>query len=248
MPDEVIFAIITDPEWSISESIREVKSSADDYAIRQIKRAKEHCEDPHLRMMNERHAIIGNIGGKCRVIEEVEDDVLGRSRLTVSSFEDIRNRYSHIRVLVGTDKDGEPIYIPLGKYWISHPLRRQFDYIKFMPQGNKPGVYNLWRGFSVEPRPGSCDLYLQHLAENVCGGIEEYYDYLIKWMARAVQNPASPGEVAVVVRGGKGIGKGMAAKVFGKLFGRHYLQVANPAHLVGNFNAHLRDVIFLFGR
>jgi hypothetical protein len=84
------------------------------------------------------------------------------------------------------------------------------------------------------------------MLHNVCSGREDYYEYLIKWMARAVQYPASPGEVAIVLRGGKGAGKGTVAKIFGRLFGRHYLQVANPSHLVGNFNAHLRDVIFLF--
>ena len=206
-------------------------------------RAKEHVDDPNLRMMNERHAIIGNIGGKCRVIEEVEDDIMNRSRLTISSFEDVRNRYSHLKVGVGQDKDGKTIEIPLGKYWLAHPRRRQFDYMRFMPQGDRPGVYNLWRGFSVEPKPGDCSLFLQHIKENVCNGNEQYYDYYMKWMARAVQTPASQGEVAIVMRGGKGVGKSIVAKIFGSLFGRHYLHVANPSHLVGNFNAHLRDVI-----
>jgi hypothetical protein len=116
----------------------------------------------------------------------------------------------------------------------------------FMPQGDKPGVYNLWRGFNVEPIPGDCSLYIDHIKNEMCGGSEVLFDYVIKWMARAVQNPASPGEVAIVVRGGKGTGKGSFAKHFGRLFGRHYLQIANPSHLVGNFNSHLRDVILLF--
>ena len=245
VPDEVVYAIMTDPDWGIAESVLESKNPQK-YAIRQMTRAKEHVEDPSLRKMNERHAIIGNIGGKCRVIEEVEDDVMGRSRLTISSFEDVRNRYSNIHVAVGQDKEGKPINVPLGKYWIGHPMRRQFDYMRFMPEGDKAGVYNLWRGFSVEPKPGNCELYLSHLKDNVCGGDEGHYDYLIKWMARAVQFPASPGEVAVVLRGGKGTGKSLMAKIFGQLFGRHHLHVANPSHLVGNFNAHLRDVICLF--
>lgn len=246
VPDEVIFSLLMDPEWAISESILEASPNSEKYAVRQIKRAKENAEDPNLRAMNERHAIIGNIGGRCRVIEEVEDDILNRSRLTISSFEDVRNRYSHIKVQVAVDKDNKPIFIPLGKYWLGHAMRRQFDYIRFMPQGDKKGVYNLWRGFSFSPVPGDCTLYLEHLKNIVCGGVDEYYDYLIRWMARGIQTPASPGEVAVVLRGGKGTGKGTLSKHYGKLFGRHYLQVANPSHLVGNFNAHLRDVIFLF--
>lgn len=54
------------------------------------------------------------------------------------------------------------------------------------------------------------------------------------------------GEVAVVLRGGKGVGKSFVAEHFGRLFGRHYLKVSQPGHLVGNFNSHLRDVVVLF--
>lgn len=247
VPDEVIFALLTDKEWAISESILEAGPNAEKYAIRQIKRAKENAEDPWLRKMNERHAIIGNIGGRCRVIEEVVDDILGRSRLTISSFEDIRNRYSNIQIQVGeTPQSKKPVYQPLGKWWINHHMRRQFDYIRFMPQGDKEGVYNLWRGFSYAPAQGDCDLFLAHLHDNVCNGDEKQYEYLIKWMARGVQKPATSGQVAIVMRGGKGVGKSIVASIYGKLFGRHHLHVANPSHLVGNFNAHLRDVIVLF--
>ena len=53
-------------------------------------------------------------------------------------------------------------------------------------------------------------------------------------------------EVAIVLRGGKGVGKSFFAKQFGRLFGRHFLEISNPAHLVGNFNSHLRDTVLLF--
>ena len=61
------------------------------------------------------------------------------------------------------------------------------------------------------------------LKENGVIGIEGaqnqiLYDYLLRWMARAVQQPALPGEVAVVLRGGRGVGKGMFVKEFGYLF------------------------------
>jgi Family of unknown function (DUF5906) len=80
----------------------------------------------------------------------------------------------------------------------------------------------------------------------VCQEDVANFQYLIGWMARMIQHPGQQGEVAVVLRGGKGVGKSFVAKQLGKLFGRHYLPISNPGHLVGNFNAHLRDVIFLF--
>lgn len=246
VPDEVIFSILTDPDWLISSSVVELKGGAERYAIRQIQRAKEYTEDPLLTQMNDRHAIIGNISGKCRVIEEVPDDQLHRTKLTFSSFEDVRNRYSNKMVKVGTTKEGQDVVKPLGKYWLDHPMRRQYDTIKFMPNGDKEGVYNLWRGFNVEPRPGNCELYLKHIKDNICVGNEDYYNYLINWMARVVQQPATAGEVAIVLRGGKGTGKGVFARTFGRLFGRHHVHVANAKHLVGQFNAHLKDCVSLF--
>ena len=88
--------------------------------------------------------------------------------------------------------------------------------------------------------------FLGHIRSNVCQGNQQYYVYLLGWMARLVQKPNQTGEVAIVLRGGKGVGKSFFAKHFGKLFGRHYLEVSNSSHLVGNFNAHLRDTVLLF--
>lgn len=246
VPDDVIYSLLTDPDWGISESVLELKGGADRYAKRQIGRAKEYCEDPILTQMNDRHAVIGNIGGKCVVIEEQQDDILHRSKLTFSSFENIRNRYSNKKVKVGTTKEGQDQLVPLGKYWLDHPMRRQYDTIKFMPNMEKEGVYNLWRGFNVEPRPGDCSLYLNHIRDNICSGNQVHYEFLLQWMARVVQYPATPGEVAIVLRGGKGTGKGVFARNFGRLFGRHHVHVANAKHLVGQFNAHLKDCVSLF--
>jgi phage/plasmid-associated DNA primase len=68
----------------------------------------------------------------------------------------------------------------------------------------------------------------------------------MSWMARAVQLPAQQGEVAVVLRGGKGVGKGILGHILRKLFGQHGMYISQSKHLVGAFNAHLRDCVFLF--
>ena len=253
VPDAVIYSILTDPGWAISASVLELKSGADRYARRQIVRAKQYSENPDLLMMNDRHAVIGNIGGKCVVIEEVDDHLklhngqtFNRTKLTMSSFDSIKQRYLNKKIKVGTTKEGSDVVVPLGKYWLEHPMRRQYDTMRFMPLMDKPGVYNLWRGFAYEAIPGECGLYIQHIRENLCQGNEAHFNYLICWMARVVQEPATAGEVAVVLRGGKGTGKGWFARTFGKLFGRHFMHIANAKHLVGNFNAHLQDCVCLY--
>jgi hypothetical protein len=244
--DDTIFSVITDPGFKISASVLD-KPNVERYALRQIQRAREDAIDPQLRVLNEKHVVIANTGGRCRVAEEIMDHALNRHRLTFQSFEDFRNRYMHIRVKAGETKDGEPRYMPLGQWWLQHPQRKQLETIVFAPGREVENALNLWKGFGVEARPGNAHQpFLDHILHNVCNGVTLYYNYLIKWMARAVQKPDTPGEVAVVFRGDMGTGKGTVAREFGALWGRHYIQISDPKHLVGSFNAHLRDAVIVF--
>ncbi len=247
VPDEIIFAIITDPQWPISESVIEHKSNADRYAVRQITKAKEWVIDPKLVYFNERYAVIKNLGGKCMVVRELFDYVMDRPQLAKMSLEQFSKGYENKFIQVGEDTSGNPKWKPAGMWWRSHDKRRQYETIVFAPERKVPDDhYNLWKGFAVQSIPGDCSLFIAHVRDNVCSGSEENFTYLLGWMARAVQIPAAPGEVAVVMRGGRGVGKSFFAKGFGSLFGRHFMQVSNSSHLVGNFNNHLRDLVVLF--
>lgn len=246
--DGLIYSILTDPGFSISALAIAQGSEKERWARRMIERAKEYKREPVLLELNERHAVVENFGGRCRVLEEQYDQVLRRSALTFQSFDDFRNRYMHRYVNCGSDKNGNPITVQLGKWWLGEPARRQYQSIVFSPGKEIEGVYNLWRGFAVEPRPGDKHRkFIDHIHEDLCAGKQELLDYLLNWMALTIQKPDAPGQVAVVLRGRKGTGKGFFAKTFGRLFGRHYLAVSNAKHLVGQFNAHLRDCVVLFG-
>lgn len=239
VPEGVILGVLTDKRFRISESVLEAKSS-ERYARRQIARAREHENHPALPGMNERYFVVGNTGGRCLVAEEQWCAVMRRHRLSFQSFSDFRNRYRHEWVAVG----GKPKR--RGDWWLDNERRRQVDQIVFAPMQEVENAYNLWRGFAVEPRPGDCSKFLAHLHDNVCSGNDQHYRYLMGWLARMIQRPDTPGEVAVVMRGNKGTGKGKVAQIVGSLLGRHYLTIANPQHLVGRFNAHLHDTVFLF--
>lgn len=241
VPKATVYSVITDPSFGISESVLEKRSTAERYALRQIARAEEEIEEPALRRMNDQFCVIGSIGGKCRVIEEIYDPLLDRHYMTTSSFEDFANRFSNQKVSVGNGK-----FMPLGKWWLNHPLRRQYDYMVFAPGKEVPGAYNLWRGFTVEPKEGDCSLYLQHLRNNICNKNVVLYEYLIKWMANCVQFPGTPGHTALVFKGGQGVGKGVAAQGFGRLLGSHFIHLSQPDQLVGKFNEHMETAVFIF--
>ena len=244
--DDMIYSIITDKDWAISESVREDESRMDRYAKRQIERAHEYAVDPQLADLNNRYAAVQNAGaGKCKVIYQDPDTGV----MVYQTPTDFKAFYSNRFIEVDNGDPSKPnLRIPVGKWWFEHPMRRSFNSIAFLPgEEVGTGVYNLWRGFAYEARQGgSCQLYLDHVRSIICSGDDEIYDYLLNWMALAVQKPAQPGHTAVVLRGSQGAGKGTFAKTFAKLFGHHGKQITDEKHLTGNFNAHLRDCIVLF--
>jgi hypothetical protein len=202
-----------------------------------------------FKEMNKRHCVLLQEGGKTRVLswERTELDY-SREVPVLQSFEDFRNRYMHQQIQVGKNKDGNPIQKPLGKYWLEHAARRQYLALRFQP-GEGPvvdGYLNLWKGFAVEPKPGNWSLMREHIIAVLAEGNAEHADYIIKWAAWAIQNPAEPAEVALVFKGGRGTGKGTFARSLKHLFGQHGLQITSSNHLTGRFNSHLRDCCLLF--
>jgi len=117
----------------------------------------------------------------------------------------------------------------------------------FIPNGNCPEhTYNLWRGFGVAPAPSAVGPILDYLLKVVCQNDATNYQYLVNWLASGIQHPERQGEVAVVLRGLKGVGKSTLGRLMLKIFGQHGMQITNSKHLVGNFNSHLRNTAFLF--
>jgi hypothetical protein len=247
VPDEIIFSLLTDRDYAISESILEKGRNAERYALRQIERAKEFAISPHLMTLNEKHFVIENEGGKCRIAEWVPAAIHDREQLSLQSFEDFRNRYCHIAVeTVGAN--GNATRLPLGKFWTTHPDRRQYRALTMRPGKGAivDGCLNLWRGFAVEPASGEWSHLRTHIIEVLAAGDPAAAEYILRWAAWSLQHPDQPAEVALVFQGDEGTGKGTFARALVKLFGQHGLQVTSPSHFAGRFNAHLRDCCLLF--
>lgn len=155
------------------------------------------------------------------------------------------NRF--VKVKKNIDGDTEESTVNAANYWVQHAGRRQFPKgVALLPEGPTPeGVYNLWRGFPIEPVPGDVSLMLEHVLM-MCGGDAKVCTYLLNWLALCVQHPGTQPEVAVVARGGRGTGKGTLFRLMLALFGGHGLHITNGKLLTGDFNAHLRGALFVF--
>lgn len=140
------------------------------------------------------------------------------------------------------------------KLWMAHPSRRSYHGFCFMPEKPSPvDYYNLWQGFAVEAlckeTTPSTEVkkavqdYLDHVKENVCGGNEKLFKWLIGWFAHLVQKPWEKPLTAIVMRGGRGVGKNAVLKPLGQILGCHYFATAKLRYLTGDFNGHLENLL-----
>ena len=240
----VIARVITDQRYLISESVNERKDKQR-YVNRQIQRARDFCDEPWLPGWNDRYAIIQNCRPAARVMEILSDHELGGTEVTYKSFADVRNAHLHETMVVKIDDKAKTLQ--LADVWLRHKRARRYKQVAFYPNRELPSdVLNLWQGFSVVPGTGDCSLILKHIRDNICSGDEEAYNYMLGWLARLVQYPDKMGEVAVILRSGKGTGKSFFANIIGAMFGEHYTTISNSDHLTGRFNAHLQRCVLLF--
>jgi hypothetical protein len=245
--DEQIAAVLLDPNFGISAHTLAQKSGPLLYAKRQIARARAEVEEPMLRELNERHAVIALYGGKTRVVSWEPSEVdPSRTEIVAQSFDDFRNRYMHVPVQTGTDKDGNPKYTPAGKWWLEHRMRRQYRAVVLRPNEDAgEDEYNIWQGLAVRPEPGEWPLLRRLIVEGLAGGDERLADYIIRWSAFGVQNPGLPAEVALTFIGGKGTGKSTFGRIMCRIFGQHGVAVAGEKSLTSNFNKHLHGCVML---
>jgi hypothetical protein len=187
--------------------------------------------------------------GQPYIWREREDPETGLAGLVAMSQQGFRLLYANrfVKVKKNIDGDTEESTVNAANYWVQHTGRRQFPKgVALLPEGPTPkGVYNLWRGFPIEPAPGDVSLMLDHVLM-MCGGDVKVYTYLLNWLALCVQHPGTQPEVAVVALGGRGTGKGTLFRLMLHVFGCHGLHITNGKMLTGDFNAHLRGALFVF--
>jgi Family of unknown function (DUF5906) len=193
-------------------------------------------EDRDIAEINATYALV-IVGGTAAIMKFKSD---GRFELLKpSSFTQWFSNHSVTR----SGPDGKPKSIPLAKYWLDHKERRQYEGIVFKPKKVVTGYYNLWNGFSVEPKEGECSKFKAHLRDNVFG--EENFEWGFAWFAQMVQHPETKPGTSIVLRGKQGVGKTKVGQIFGSLFPKHYVPVANPRYVTGRFNSHMVSCILL---
>jgi hypothetical protein len=157
-----------------------------------------------IELFNARYAVV-NEQGKALIYEQVSDPILERNVLVRLTFDNLRKLYQNRLVEVVTPYGTH--WQPAAEYWLCHEDRRQYiSGVVFDPAGQtRPDCWNLWSGFAVEPPQSDWPLMRNHIREVICSGNDEHFEYLLNWAALMFQRPERQVEVAVVVRGKKGV-------------------------------------------
>jgi hypothetical protein len=206
-----------------------------------------------LAELNKHYAVIGNIGNRCLVLSFVSSVIdPGVMVPSLQTFKTFSDRFSNQFLQIASRTPaGKPVehHRPLGQAWLTWPQRRTFaglDLAPGAPEVLAGGALNLWRGWGVEPKAGSWDRMQGHIERILGGATPLGASYIAKWAAWAVQHPGEPAGAALVFRGGRGTGKGTFGHAMRRIFGAHGWHIYNSKHLVGHFNAHMRNTILLF--
>lgn len=231
------------------EAIRHAARNVEVVDLKRVKRAGGadaagrggSSHEDRLREINDTHALI-MVGGNALVLREGAGPD-GRFEPQLLQIRAVREYFANQRVTVG-DKDKS-----IFELWLQWPERRTYEGMTFAPQGAPDGYYNMWSGFSVEPSPvaspGRISLFLDHLRVNICQEDDGLCRWVTGWLAHLVQKPHEKPGTALVMRGGMGVGKTVVGKIVGSLFPRHHRIVSSPKHVVGNFNAHMANLLLL---
>lgn len=182
---------------------------------------------------NQDHAV-GLYGGKAVVYD-------GKKITRLSEFKKLCNRY----VMVGKE-DEKKKRIKEVDIWLDSHDRNEFDRIVFnpaLPPGYGNHTVNTYRGFAVKPHSGKTDPFLLHLKQNVCHDNDDWYEYLIQWMAHIVRYPENKTGVAIVLSGEEGVGKSIIAEYFGRIFGPYYKRIDSGSRITGHFNSQFEECL-----
>ena len=228
------------PSNKLSELIDAAEAGDIDYSL------FEGADDKQLEEMNQKHAFINTVDGRPMVLCYVYSPVFEKDTIEFRTPDAIKLQYSNKSVeLMGGDKIK---YVELGTWWVKNSRRREYETVIFDPAQDKEykQCFNLWEGFNVAAKKGNWGKTRKHIRNIICNKDKLKFMYFIRWLAWCVQNPQERAEVAVVLKGREGAGKGFIFTQMVQIFGRHGLHISNREHLTGKFTGHLKLISFLF--
>jgi hypothetical protein len=120
-----------------------------------------------------------------------------------------------------------------------------YNGVDFCPLGGKHGCLNLWVGPTLVPVFGAWLNIHYFLFTVICSGKQSIYNYLIRYLAHALQKPQCKPGVMITLLGGQGIGKGTLMKIIMLIWSATTYKTNRIDDVVGQFNAAIEGVLWI---
>ena len=145
----------------------------------------------------------------------------------------------------------ESLPIPVAKpaevvnsFWVS-PNTIEYHRLAFHPIPQSADTLNLWVPHTVVPAQGVWTVIENYLKDVICDGDLALFNYIIQFLAHALQHPEEKPGIMIVLIGAEGVGKGFFIRLLEALWGATTLQVSDIAAITGNFNAGLERAFWV---
>ncbi|MDD9709148.1 DUF5906 domain-containing protein, partial [Seohaeicola sp. SP36] len=210
------------------------KYGTDEYLYERIEKAREHIAEERSKQegkpfdmaaplgddLDEALANLDrgfkyvNIGGEGRFLRVLVPGE--KPKLEVWNTTALSNWYANRKVAITTtDAKGNEVEKEINPVPVFFNRARRWSDTAFAPPPASigPNVYNLFRGFTVQPEPGDCTKLKDFIRDIICDGDAEVFKWVWHWMAHMVQRPGEKPKTSLVIWGEGGSGKG----TFGRL-------------------------------
>jgi hypothetical protein len=238
--------ISTTKSTVITSATFKAAQAATDKQTRELEQARLIKADYEqaIDALNERYAIV-TLGSQTVVAQFLHD-----GRIDFFKFDELKRRL--IKEWIDVPVPGKaPKRRPLADTWLRSSRGNQYSRAICGMPGRLPepgpNDLNLWRGFTIEPKPGDWSSVFEFIRTIICNGDADTFAYVLNWMAALIQRPGERGHSALIMLGREGIGKGFFAdQVLGACFRDEYLHLMDPQLLTGEFTGHLSNRALVF--
>ena len=192
-----------------------------------------------LNQLQRKFSII-DLNGQWYVLDndQIADAMEGVGSVKYYKKQDARlllERYIEAKPIVVDDSEISNL---IRDFWRS-PNTHFYSSVAFDPIPQESAVLNFWQGHGIAPESGECKVVLDLLYNVICDGNKHQFRYLFHFLAHMLQKPEEKPDVAIIMIGGQGTGKGMFYRLLKRIWPYTMLQVHDVDDVIGRFTGAL---------
>lgn len=194
-------------------------------AAKSLRTLAEHCVTHYLLSTNLKQVVlVDNVAAaKLAGVPFPPNGELYSFKTT----KDAKDFYSNVPFIQEDPLTGKYVQRNVSSAWLQCPKRIDLSGVTFSPGSQSriiSGKFNINRGLAIEPvESDAADPFWTIVHDVLCDSNEEYFEFVLKWLAHLVQRPEQQPLCAIGIYSQQGMGKSLFTDLIGSLFdSSHY--------------------------